>query len=66
MGNAKTAARPDGLCSTQGGVSDIVWLDQRDMGKLKGSETKGVMGYGHVNQDVPEDGVGQGDESTVV
>ena len=66
MGNAKTAARPDGLCSTQGGVSDIVWLDQRDMGKLKGSETKGVMGDRHVNQTFQKMRVLQGDESTAV
>jgi hypothetical protein len=36
------------------------------MGKLKGSETKGVMGYGHVNQTFQKMRVPQGDESTAV
>jgi len=41
-------------------------MSTRDMGDLKGSETKGVMGYGHVNQSFQEIGILQGDESTVV
>jgi hypothetical protein len=41
-------------------------MSTRDMGDLKGSETKGVMGDGHVNQAFQKMRVLQGDESTVV
>jgi hypothetical protein len=41
-------------------------MSARDMGDLKGSETKGVMGDRHVNQTIQKMRVLQGDESTAV
>jgi hypothetical protein len=66
MGSAKSSTDGRFVCSTQGSVSDVV-RSTRDMGDFEGSETKGAMGYGHVNQTFQKMRVlHDGDESTAV
>jgi hypothetical protein len=51
------------ICVPRRAVSQ---MSTSDMGDLKGSETKGVMGDGHVNRAFQKMWVLQGDESTAV